>query len=111
MSDSRKWGDVGTALLFENDRVRVWELRLEPGDRSDLHHHEVDYVMIQLEGDEISAVFEPDSTDTFGGAHAPARTITGRVSPGMVVWGGAGGKETAVNTGSRTFREIVVELK
>ena len=109
--DQREWGDIGTTLLFENDRVRVWELRLEPGERSDRHHHRHDYVMIQLEGDEISAEFEPDSEDAFGGATFPDRTIAGPVAPGSVVWGGAGGKETAVNIGTATFREIVVELK
>lgn len=110
-SDNRTWGDVGTRMLFENDRVRVWELSLEPGQRSDLHHHESDYVMIQLEGDEVAAEFEADSTDAFGGAAFPDRTIRGPVSPGTVVWGSAGGKETAVNVGMSTFKEIVVELK
>lgn len=109
--DTRSWGDVGTRLLFENDRVRVWELSLEPGERSDLHHHESDYVMIQLEGDQVAAQFEPDSADAFGGATFPDRTIQGPVTPGTVVWGSAGGKETAINVGTATFREIVVELK
>ena len=111
MSDDREWGDVGTTLLFENDRVRVWELRLEPGQRSALHHHASDYVMIQLEGDRIAAEFEPDSEDGFGGAAMPDRIIEGEVSAGLAVWGSAGGKETAVNTGTQTFREIIVELK
>jgi hypothetical protein len=31
--------DVGTTLLFENDRVRVWELRLDPGERGRFHAH------------------------------------------------------------------------
>jgi hypothetical protein len=31
--------DVGTTLLFENDRVRVWELRLGPGVRGPFHAH------------------------------------------------------------------------
>ncbi len=46
-------GPGGGQIIFENDRVRVWELRLEPGERSDLHHHTADYLMVQLEGDEI----------------------------------------------------------
>jgi hypothetical protein len=28
-------GDVATKLLFENDSVKVWEMRLEPGEASD----------------------------------------------------------------------------
>ena len=111
MTDDRDWGDIGRTLLFENDRARVWELRLEPGERSARHHHESDYVMIQLEGDRIAAEFEPDSEDAFGGASMPDRIIEGAVSAGMAVWGSAGGKETAVNTGAETFREIIVELK
>ena len=30
---------VGTSLWFENDRVRVWEVRLEPGERAPFHAH------------------------------------------------------------------------
>ena len=111
MSEDRVFGDIATTLLFENDRVRVWEMVLEPGQRSDLHRHDHDYLMVQLAGDEISAEFEADSADGFGGATMPGRTITAPVVPGMVVWADAGGIETAVNTGSETFREIVVELK
>ena len=25
-------GDVGTKLIFENDRVKVWEFTLQPGE-------------------------------------------------------------------------------
>ncbi|MFJ1709828.1 cupin domain-containing protein [Kitasatospora sp. NPDC088346] len=35
--------EVGTRLLFENTTVRVWEVRLEPGDRAPLHCHALDY--------------------------------------------------------------------
>jgi quercetin dioxygenase-like cupin family protein len=31
--------EVGSKLLFDNDRVRVWEVRLEPGDRCSFHSH------------------------------------------------------------------------
>lgn len=31
--------EVGTRLLFENDRVRVWEIVLEPGRRTPFHRH------------------------------------------------------------------------
>lgn len=34
---------VGTRMLFENDRVRVWEIVLEPGERAPFHRHEGDY--------------------------------------------------------------------
>ena len=31
--------DVGTARLFENDRVIVWEMLLEPGESAGPHRH------------------------------------------------------------------------
>ncbi len=110
-TDDRAFGDIATRLLFENDRVRVWEMELEPGQRSALHRHELDYVMIQLSGDRVRAEFEPDSADAFGGSSLPGGVLEAPVTPGLVVWGSRGGIETAVNPGQETFREIVVELK
>lgn len=34
---------VGTKKVFENDRVIVWEMTLEPGDSTGQHTHEHDY--------------------------------------------------------------------
>lgn len=36
-------GHVGSRLLSENDRVRVWEIRLAPGERFHAHRHVLDY--------------------------------------------------------------------
>lgn len=107
IEDARTFGDVGTRLLLDNDQIRVWELLLEPGATSDLHHHENDYVMVQIEGDLIAARFEPDSTGTFAGAEY----IEGAVQAGLAIYAEAGGRETAVNVGEQRFREIVVEIK
>ncbi|WP_405582413.1 hypothetical protein [Streptomyces sp. NBC_01092] len=36
-------GRVGGRLLSETDRVRVWEIRLAPGERLPAHRHVLDY--------------------------------------------------------------------
>jgi hypothetical protein len=36
-------GHVGGRLLSASDRVRVWEIRLSPGDRVHAHRHVLDY--------------------------------------------------------------------
>jgi quercetin dioxygenase-like cupin family protein len=36
-------GCVGQRLLSESDRVRVWEIRLKPGERMGFHRHVLDY--------------------------------------------------------------------
>jgi predicted metal-dependent enzyme (double-stranded beta helix superfamily) len=106
MGADRKLGDVATKRLFENDRVRVWEMELEPGESSDVHEHQLDYLLIQLEGDKIAGIFEPDTK----GAYPPG-TVEGDVAPGNVIFIERGGVETAKNTGARRYREILVELK
>jgi hypothetical protein len=34
---------VGTEVLFENDRVKVWQITLAPGDRGPFHAHTRSY--------------------------------------------------------------------
>lgn len=36
-------GRVGGRLLSESDRVRIWEIRLSPGERVGAHRHVLDY--------------------------------------------------------------------
>jgi len=36
-------GCIGTRLLSETDRVRVWEIRLKPGERIGFHRYVLDY--------------------------------------------------------------------
>jgi hypothetical protein len=36
-------GRVGSELLSESDRVRVWTIRLRPGERLGFHRHVLDY--------------------------------------------------------------------
>ncbi len=98
---------VGSKLLFENDRVRVWELRLAPGQREALHEHKLDYVMVQIDGDKVAGEFEPDSGGPWGGESY----VEGDVRNGQVIFATRGGKERAANVGTQPFYEIIVELK
>jgi beta-alanine degradation protein BauB len=103
--NERVLGDVGTKLVFENDRVRVWQVRLAPGERGAVHRHELDHLLIQVSGDRIAVVPEPDS-------QGPYRDyLEADVVPGAVVHVDKGGVETAWNVGSERYLEVVVELK
>ncbi len=99
MATTRDLGNVGTRLLTENERVKIWEMLLEPGESSDLHEHTLDYVLCILEGTSIDA--DPPDGKTF---HA-------RVQPGKVFYVKRGGIERAVNRSETRFREIIIELK
>jgi predicted metal-dependent enzyme (double-stranded beta helix superfamily) len=101
----RQLGGVGTKVVFEDDRVRVWVLSLAPGERSDVHQHEVDHLLIQVRGDRIAVEPEPDTKSPYRDYMEAA------VIPGMVTFVPAGGIETAVNVGAEPYYEIIVELK
>jgi hypothetical protein len=38
--------NVGTRLLLENDRVKVWEIVLAPGERAPFHRHTHTYFFV-----------------------------------------------------------------
>lgn len=98
---------VGDTVIYENDRVRVWELALEPGEESHVHEHPHDYLMICIEGDKIAGKATPGQQDPYGPAGDFVDIPTG---PGHTVFVEGGVKETAVNTGTQRYRNIVVEL-
>jgi quercetin dioxygenase-like cupin family protein len=43
-------GCVGNALVSESDRVRVWTIRLAPGERIGFHRHVLDYFWTSVSG-------------------------------------------------------------
>jgi len=101
----RGLGDVGTKLIFENERVRVWQVRLAPGEQGAVHRHELDHLLVQISGDRIAVVPEPDSQGPY------RQYLEADVVPGAVVHVTRGGVEAARNVGSKPYLEVVVELK
>ena len=41
--------DVGTTVWFENERIRVWEILLPPGERGPFHSHTTNYFWTVVE--------------------------------------------------------------
>lgn len=101
----RSLGNVGTRVLFESDSVRIWEMHLDPGQESDVHRHELDYILVLIGGDRIAVAPEPDTEGRF------REYMEVDVVPGAVVHVGRGGVETARNVGSQPYHEVIVELK
>jgi hypothetical protein len=105
MSQERTLGGVGTRVLLENDRVRIWEMDLAPGESSDVHEHTLDYILVQVAGDRIAGIPEPDSKGPY------PEYIEANVEPGNAIYIEKGGIETAKNIGRERYREILIELK
>ena len=96
----RPLGHIATRLLFENERVKIWNLILEPGEAQAWHWHERDYVTVAFEGGDLTAEFEDSSTSVlpfegrrwryFGEPHRVHRVINHSVN---------------------RFRNVLIELK
>ncbi len=84
-------------LLFENERVRLFEVTLQPGEQTDLRSRPAGLVYALSEG--TCAVTKPsgDRTDL-------------AMSPGAVFWMDAAERATG-NVGSTPIRAIVFEPK
>lgn len=98
-------GDVATTLLHEDERVKIWELRLEPGEETAPHEHLLDHIIVVVEGDRVAGVPHVRSTGR------AAEYIEADVSPGRWFRQKRGGIEIARNIGKTPFREILIELK
>jgi beta-alanine degradation protein BauB len=57
--------DVGTALLAENDRVRAWEIKLQPGERCAFHCHRTSYYWISHLDGPARAGFTDGTSETY----------------------------------------------
>ncbi len=90
MADSdRQLGDIATVVLFENEKVKVWNLIVEPGEASPWHLHGRDYMTVVVEGEALVAEFEDGTRErrtyeigdwNFTGEHRVHRVVndTGR---------------------------------
>ena len=106
---------VGTEKVFENDRVIVWHLDLQPGEQAERHTHTLDYTVRILSGSTLE-VFGPngESLDTVeleaGGA------VSFRIDGDHIVSDRPGypavpTTHSARNIGTTTFREVLIEYK
>jgi quercetin dioxygenase-like cupin family protein len=90
--------EVGTKLIFENERVKVWEFTLAPGQELGSHRHEHDYFFYPIEGGTLEV------TRASGITRATLET-------GKVYYRSKGDTHAAKNVGPERSHEILVELK
>jgi len=105
MSEERVFGDIGTNVIYEDPDVRVWRLKLAPGEESAIHRHELDHLLIQVSGDRIAVIPEHDTRGPF------TEVLEADVAPGAVVHVSRGGVERARNVGTLPYLEVIVEIK
>jgi mannose-6-phosphate isomerase-like protein (cupin superfamily) len=96
--------NVGTRLLFENERVRVWDLALQPGESLEKHIHRNDFLFIVVEGGSLRHV-DPEN---------PGNDQAVRYEDAQVVFIEAGDgtiHNKLENVGENPYRNFVIEIK
>ncbi|HWP26009.1 MAG TPA: hypothetical protein VNL39_06670 [Xanthobacteraceae bacterium] len=82
-------GQIGHRIVLENEYVRVWEVRLDPGETIDFHIHYHPYLIVSLGGgeNEIETIFgqritvnEPLGSTVFINDMRPVHRLTNRAS-------------------------------
>jgi beta-alanine degradation protein BauB len=92
-------GPVGQEILLENDKVRIWHIRLKPGETQPLHHHELAYVVVAVQG-------ARNVIHTIDGARIEVTENTGDVvfrEPGQI--------HMLTNDGDTVYIGRIIELK
>ena len=90
--------EVGSKLVFENERVRVWEFTLQPGESIEAHRHDHPYFFYPIEGGTLEV------TRASGVTRAT-------LEAGKVYYREGGDTHAAKNVDDHRYHEILVELK
>ena len=104
-TDHAELGPIGDRVLFEDEQIRVWEMVLEPGERSPMHHHEHDYVVVVVEGDHVDV--EPVGASK---ERSDSGYVSRSITPGESVLLRRGATEVAINSGVLRYRDVQIEL-
>ncbi len=106
---------VGTQKVFENERVIVWHLDLEPGEEGERHSHELDYIVRILSGSTLE-VFGPsgellDTVEFEAGGAVSFRIDGDQIVSDRPGYPTVPATHSARNVGANTFREVLIEFK
>jgi len=92
---------VGTSVLFENERIRVWEMVLGPGETCPPHRHVHDRLLLYAEPAAIQAQVE-------------GRPVIQHVEDGCVSYRAVGARglppHSITNAADRPSRHFIIEL-
>lgn len=89
----------GHSLLFENERVRVYKVVLDPGQASGMHKHARSYLNVSISGGRIEA------------EGADKKKKQTKIKPGAFVWIDGPTSHAISNGGQVRYEAVDIELK
>ncbi len=114
---AEKMGGVGSEVVFENDKVVVWNFELAPGAETPMHTHKRNYMWYAISGAPLQ-VFDENGQD-LGTLEVPTGAVFHLKIDGeeieVLSEPGKGMRVPAThkarNAGNTPYREILVEFK
>jgi hypothetical protein len=88
-------------LLFENSRVRIWQLILAPGETCAWHRHDMEHLLIVVDGCSVGTKLANGMTRELDIADGTV-LVQSRKDQAEIAWNSSAG---------RTLRELIVEFK
>ena len=108
-------GEVGSYKVFENEKIIIWELILEPSEQTACHTHQHDYIFYVLEGSTLE-VFNRNEDFLFSFASNTGDAFAFKCQNGQLV--SSDNKDLQVtathsarNAGASRYREMFIETK
>ena len=106
---------VGTQKVFENERIIVWHLDLEPGEQGERHTHFLDYIVRIISGSTLE-VFGPngellDTVEIEAGGAVSFKIQGDKIVSDRPGYPAVPATHSARNVGPTTFREVLIEFK
>jgi beta-alanine degradation protein BauB len=106
---------VGSNVVYEDDKIKVWEFNLDPGEQTPVHTHEMEYVFYVIDGTTLE-VFDANNNQLPSLELADGDVIALRIEgEELVVIGNEDLRvpvtHSARNAGPGRYREILVEKK
>ena len=95
---------IGTKLLLEDDIVKIWEFKLDPGHSCPFHVHRLPYLFLNLAVSRTEALLEDGNTDGSQPRMQEKDELTFVRSEFL-------GKHGVRNVGDAVFQQFIVEMK
>lgn len=92
-------------VLLENDKVRVLDTMVSPGQKTPVHAHEWSAALYVMSWSDFVR-YDPQ-----GNVLLDSRTLAARPAIGSALWGGPIGPHYVHNVGAAVLHIIAVELK
>ena len=92
-------GPIGNNVIFENEYVRVWDLKVGPHGRKPWHEHKLPYLIVGISGGKVEI------------ENVAGQIYHGQEKAGSAIWRDPGERHELRNMTDAPYQNVLVEIK